>query len=52
MFTAQQDVVAKLGTDVAVWSLGASGVYIPSGIVELTAAPVAQAAAASSGKKG
>ncbi len=51
MFTAQQDVVAKLGTDVAVWSLGASGVFVPSGIVELTAAPVAQAAAASSARR-
>ena len=40
MFTAQQDVVAKLGTDVAVWSLGAPMLAIPSGIVELTAAPV------------
>jgi len=49
MFTAQQDVVAKLGTDVAVWSLGASAVFVPSGIVELTAAPVALAAS-SSGK--
>lgn len=48
MFTAQQDVVAKLGTDVAVWSLGAPGVFIPAGIVELTAAPVARAS--SSGK--
>jgi uncharacterized protein len=50
MFTAQQDVVAKLGTDVAVWSLGAPAIYIPGGIVELTAAPVALRASAA--KKG
>lgn len=47
MFTATQDVVAKLGTDVAVWSLGAPAIYIPTGIVELTAAPVTLAASAS-----
>jgi phage head maturation protease len=47
MFTASQDVVAKLGTDVAVWSLGAPAIYVPSGIVELTAAPVTLAASSS-----
>jgi phage head maturation protease len=50
MFTAEQDVVAKLGTDVAVWSLGAPGIFIPSGIVELTATPAPLAA--SSSKRG
>ena len=33
--TAQQDVVAKLGTDVAVWGIGAPAIYIPTGIVKL-----------------
>ncbi len=52
MFTAEQDVVAKLGTDVAVWSLGAPGIYIPSGIVELTGTPALPfAARSSSGRK-
>jgi len=51
MFTAAQDVVAKLGTDVAVWSLGAAGIFIPAGIVELTAAPVEDAAARRSAAK-
>lgn len=37
--TATQDVIAKLGTDVVVWSMGAPAVYIPSGIVKLTATP-------------
>jgi HK97 family phage prohead protease len=36
--TAQQDVVAKLGTDVAVWGIGAPAIYIPTGIVKLTIA--------------
>jgi len=39
MFTAEQDVVAKLGTDVAVWSLGAPAVYIPTGVVKMTISP-------------
>lgn len=47
MFTATQDVVSKLGTDVAVWSLGAPGVFMPAGIVELAAAPVLDAEGAS-----
>jgi HK97 family phage prohead protease len=47
MFTAAQDVVAKLGTDVAVWSLGAPAVFIPSGIVELTGTPALPFAASS-----
>ena len=34
--TAQQDVVAKLGTDVAVWGIGAPAIFIPNGIVALT----------------
>jgi phage head maturation protease len=38
MFTAQADVVTKLGTDVVVWSLGAPAVYIPSGIVKVAPA--------------
>jgi phage head maturation protease len=33
--TAQQDVVAKLGTDVAVWGIGAPAIFIPTGIVKL-----------------
>jgi phage head maturation protease len=51
MFTATQDVVAKLGTDVAVWSLGAPAIYIPSGIVELTGTPAPLAAARKSSPK-
>jgi HK97 family phage prohead protease len=39
-FTAEQDQVAKLGTDIAIWSLGASGIFIPTGVVKAaTAAP-------------
>lgn len=34
--TAEQDVVAKLGTDTAVWGIGAPAIFIPNGIVELT----------------
>jgi phage head maturation protease len=37
MMTATQDVVARLGTDVAIWSLEAAAVYIPAGIVKITA---------------
>jgi phage head maturation protease len=37
MYTATQDVVTKLGTDVAVWSLGAPAIYIPTGIVKMAA---------------
>jgi phage head maturation protease len=38
MMTATQDVVARLGTDVAVWSMDAPAVFIPTGIVKLTKA--------------
>jgi phage head maturation protease len=38
MMTATQDVVARLGTDVAVWSMDAPGIFIPTGIVKLTKA--------------
>jgi hypothetical protein len=38
MLTATQDVVARLGTDVAVWSMDGGAVFIPTGIVKLTAA--------------
>jgi phage head maturation protease len=38
MMTATQDVVAQLGTDVAIWSLEAPAIYIPTGIVKVTAA--------------
>jgi hypothetical protein len=38
MMTATQDVVARLGTDVAVWSMDAPGIFIPAGIVKLTKA--------------
>lgn len=48
MFTAEQDVVAKLGTDVAVWSLGASALYIPAGIVKVTISATAARQASSS----
>jgi hypothetical protein len=37
-FSAEQDVIAKLGMDVAYWSLGAAAFYIPAGIVEVTTA--------------
>jgi hypothetical protein len=36
-FVAQADDVAKLGTNVAVWSLGAPAIYVPNGIVKVTA---------------
>jgi hypothetical protein len=36
-FVAQADDVAKLGTNVAVWSLGAPAIYQPAGIVKVTA---------------
>jgi hypothetical protein len=38
MMTATQDVIARLGTDVAVWSMDAAAIFIPTGIVKLTAA--------------
>jgi hypothetical protein len=38
MMTATQDIVARLGTDVAVWSMDAAAIFIPTGIVKLTAA--------------
>lgn len=47
MFTAEQDVVAKLGTDVAVWSLGAPAVYIPTGVVRLSISATARSTTAS-----
>jgi hypothetical protein len=37
-YTATQDVISKLGTDVVIWSLGAPAIYIPAGIVKLTIA--------------
>lgn len=49
-FTAEQDVVAKLGTDTAIWSLGATGVFIPSGVIKMTAAPIARASSAKGDK--
>jgi hypothetical protein len=36
MLTATQDVVVKLGTDVAVWSMDAPAVFYPLGIVKVT----------------
>jgi hypothetical protein len=40
-FTAQQDQVAKLGTDIAIWGLGAPAILIPTGIVKTTIATAA-----------
>jgi hypothetical protein len=36
MMAAEQDVVVKLGTDVAVWSMDAPAVFLPLGIVKVT----------------
>jgi hypothetical protein len=41
MMTASQDIVARLGFDVAAWSMDAPGVMIPAGIVKLTKAAAA-----------
>ena len=49
-FTAEQDVVAKLGTDTAVWGLGAPAIFIPTGVVKVTFGATTRAAAASTGK--
>lgn len=39
---AQQDVIAKLGTDVVLWGMGASRIELPAGIVELSPAAAAR----------
>lgn len=34
-FQASSDDVAKLGRDVAIWSMGAPGIYVPAGVIEI-----------------
>jgi phage head maturation protease len=38
LMTASAEVVARLGMDVAAWSMDAPGIFIPAGIVKLTKA--------------
>jgi hypothetical protein len=37
---AAADQILKLGTDVAIWGMGASGIYLPDGLVVITDVPV------------
>lgn len=49
-YLATAEDIAKLGTDVAIWGMGATGAFLPAGIVvvDVTVAPAAPLAAKSS----
>ncbi len=53
-YLATAEDVAKLGTDVAIWGMGATGAFLPAGIVKITVTLAAEdeaAAPATSSKK-
>ena len=53
-FIVTAEDVEKLGTNVAIWGMGAAGVFLPAGVVELTvtvpAPPIVEDAAAGTAK--